>query len=98
VPPPPGPPTRATRATLCPSREPPETLAAAAVETSSPPPLRRREAAQEPRKEVRSIPTLLVVIPVLHTARSRSQEFDAAPSRAATLSVVAVASPLAAPP
>jgi hypothetical protein len=29
-PPPPGPPTRATRAALCPCREPPETLAAAA--------------------------------------------------------------------
>jgi hypothetical protein len=47
---------------------------------------------------VRSIPALLVVVPVLHTARSRSPEFAAAPSRAAAWRVVAVASPSSAPP
>jgi hypothetical protein len=47
---------------------------------------------------VRTIPVLLVVVPVLHTTRSHSLEFAAAPSRAAALSVVAVAAPPSAPP
>jgi hypothetical protein len=47
---------------------------------------------------VRSILALLVVDPVLHTARSRSPEFAAAPSRAAAWSVVAVAPLPSAPP
>jgi hypothetical protein len=86
---------------FCPSHELPEPwleFSAAAVDSSIPPPLRRRGTAQEPRKEVRIILALLVVVPVLHTARSRSPEFAAAPSRAAAWSVIALVSLPSAPP
>jgi hypothetical protein len=78
----------------------PPPLAPRLTETLAQPPSGscRREIAQEPRKEVRSILAMLVVDPVLRTARTRSPEFAAAPSRAAAWSVAAVASPPSAPP
>jgi hypothetical protein len=54
-------------------------------------PLHRREAAPELRKEVRSSPVLLVVVPVHRGAEEGSPEFAAAPSHAAAWSIVAIA-------
>jgi hypothetical protein len=53
--------------------------------------LRRREAVPELRKEVRSSPVPLVVVPVHRVAEEGSPEFATAPSRAAAWSVVTVA-------
>jgi hypothetical protein len=81
-------PGRPTRAPEPPPLEPhaPETLTRAAVFGFLPPsPLGRRGAIPELRKEVRSSPVPLVVVPV------GSPEFAAAPSRAAAWSAVAVA-------
>jgi hypothetical protein len=54
-------------------------------------PLRCREAVPELRKEVRSSPVPLVVVPVHRVAEEGSPEFAAAPSRATAWNVVAVA-------
>jgi hypothetical protein len=71
----------------CPRRNP----SAAAFGFLPPSPFCRQGAIPELRKEVRSSPVPLVVVPVHRVAEEGSPEFAAAPSRAAAWSAVAVA-------
>jgi hypothetical protein len=87
-------PGRPTREPEPPPLEPhaPETLTRAAAFGFLPPsPLCRQGAIPELRKEVRSSPVPLIVVPVHRVAEEGSPEFAAAPSRAAAWSAVAVA-------